>query len=349
MNISAQQISDLVDGTIEGDPDIMIHGPSQIENGQKGTISFLGNMKYESYVYTTEASVLLVSKTFEPTKDIEATLIRVHDVYGAIGTLLGMFQNKSTDQFKHSEYALIDSQSSVGENTHIGHFTVIEKNAKIGENSWISDQVFVAENVEIGKNCKIYPGVKIYANSIIGDNCIIHSGAIIGSDGFGYSKNDAGEYTKINHIGNVVIENNVEIGANTVIDRGTMGPTTIKQGVKLDNLIQIAHNVTIGKNTVMAAQAGIAGSAKIGERVEIGGQAGIIGHRVVADEVQIQAQTGVMSNIKEVGKRLYGYPALEYYTYLKAYALFKNLPSLEERVKDLEKKLSILQNKTKSE
>lgn len=346
MKISARELANLLKGSIEGDPDVMVHAPSKIEEGKKGTITFLGNMKYESYAYSTNASIILVPSDFEPTTTITATLIKVPNVYQAMSILMDTFGEVKERRKGVSEYSIISS-SQISSNISIGHFTVIQKNVSIGDNTSIGDQVFIGEGCKIGIDCIIYPGVKLYPNTVVGDRCIIHAGSVIGCDGFGYSKGDDNRYKKIQHVGVVIIEDDVEIGANTVIDRATMGETRIKRGVKLDNLIQVAHNVEIGEDTVMAAQSGVAGSSKIGNRVVIGGQAGIVGHRKIADEVQIQAQSGVISNVKEVGKRLYGYPAIEYQSYLRAFALMKNLPELKDRIISLEKEIELLKNQTK--
>ena len=343
MLISAKEISSFLDGEIVGDPDVQVHAPSKIEEGKEGTISFLANPKYEHYAYTTDASILLVSKIFEPTNTIKSTLIKVEDVYASIAKLLEKFGNSKSNTKSISSLAVIDKSASISHDVEIDAYTVVKAEVKIEAGTVIYPHVFIDEHVSIGTNCIIYPGVKIYAGTVIGNSCVIHAGTVIGCDGFGYSKSADGAYTKILHVGNVILEDHVEIGANTVIDRATMGSTIIRKGAKLDNLIQIAHNVEIGENTAMAAQSGIAGSTKIGKRVMIGGQAGIVGHRNIADDVQIQAQSGVISNVTEVGKRLYGYPAFEYSEYLKAYALMKNLPSMKAKIAELEAMIKEMQ------
>lgn len=336
MEISAEVLGVFLNGEVIGDPKVCVSKPSKIEEGEQGSVSFLGNMKYEAYLYKTNASVVLVPKDFSPSKAVQPTMIRVEDVYKSIGMLMEKFGSTEKRTYAISELAIIDSTSHVSKTCNVGHYTIIKEQVIIGEDTDIYDQVFVGAHVQIGKGCRIMPGVKIYPNTKIGNFVTIHAGTVIGCDGFGYSKDPNGKYHKIQHLGNVVIEDNVEIGANTVIDRATMGSTVIRKGVKLDNLIQIAHNVEIGEDTVMAAQSGVAGSSKIGERVVVGGQAGIVGHRKIADEVQIQAQSGVISNVNEVGKRLYGYPAIEYTTYLRAFAYMKDLPNLAARIKKLE-------------
>jgi len=340
MLITAKELSVLLDGEIVGDPSVEVHSPSKIEEGVEGTISFLANPKYESYVYSTKASILLVDRGFSPSQTIDSTLIKVDDVYASIGNLLNKFGESGDTEYQHSTLAFIHNNSKISEKTSIASFVHIAEDVEIAEGTKVYSHVGIEKGSKIGKNCIIYSGVKIYANTVIGDNCILHSGAVIGSDGFGYSKDKEGKYTKINHVGNVILENDVEIGANTVVDRGTMGSTIIRRGVKLDNLIQVAHNVEIGKDTVIAAQTGIAGSSKIGERVIMGGQVGIAGHRKIANDVQIQGQSGVISNVREEGKRLNGYPAIEYTEYLRAYALMRTLPEMKKRIEELERRLN---------
>ena len=339
MLITAKELSELLDGEIVGDPMVRVHSPSKIEEGTEGTISFLANPKYEPYVYSTKASILLVDRAFSPSQSVDSTLIKVDDVYASIGNLLNKFGEETKEEYEHSSLAFIDGSTEIHQETSIAAFVSIAKNVAIGKGTKIYAHVGIEQGASIGMNCIIYSGVKIYANSVIGDNCIIHSGAVIGSDGFGYSRSKEGKYTKINHVGNVILEDNVEIGANTVVDRGTMGSTIIRKGVKLDNLIQVAHNVEIGEDTVIAAQTGIAGSTKIGQRVVMGGQVGIAGPRKIANDVQIQGQSGVISNVREEGKRLNGYPAIEYTEYLRAYALMRTLPDMKKRIEELERLL----------
>ena len=342
MLISAKEIASYLNGEVEGNLDVQVHAPSKIEDGEEGTISFLANPKYEHYAYTTNASILIVSNEFEPTDDISSTLIKVPDVYASIAKLLEKFSDSKSQKFQISSFAFVEKSAELHPEVSVDAFAVIKEHCEIGQRTIIYPHVFIDQSVKIGKDCIIYAGAKIYSNTIIGDNCIIHAGSVIGCDGFGYSKDDQGAYTKIKHVGNVIIENDVEIGANVTIDRATMGSTIIRRGAKIDNLVQIAHNVEIGEDTAMAAQSGIAGSTKVGDRVIIGGQAGIVGHRKIADEVQIQAQSGVISNVKEVGKRLYGYPAIDYHSYLKAYAIMKNLPDLKQQVKELQDQINEL-------
>jgi UDP-3-O-[3-hydroxymyristoyl] glucosamine N-acyltransferase len=338
MQITAQQLAHILGGTVEGDAAVAVSRPAKIEEGENGTISFLANAKYEHYAYTTQSSILLVSNTFAPTQPIAATLIRVEDVYASVAVLLEKFGQKIDNQGIISSSAMVSTTATIGNQVSIGAMTIIEDGAMIGEKTVIFPQVYVGKNVKIGSHTVIFPGVKIYNDCVIGDHCIIHANAIIGSDGFGFAPLEDGTFKKVAQIGNVVIENNVEIGANTTIDRGTMGSTLIKNGVKLDNLIQIAHNVEIGENTVIAAQTGIAGSTKIGKNCMIGGQVGIVGHIKIADKVRIQAQSGIASSIEEVGSAWYGSPAIPYSQYLRAYAVFKQLPDVLKRLMQVEKK-----------
>ncbi len=331
MQITAKELASLLNGTVEGDPNVSIHKASKIEEGEQGSITFLANPKYENYAYETEASVILVSNEFVPKRKIKSTLIKVKDVRSSITFLLEQFGQKN-NKTGVSKTALIEEETELGASCYIGNFTVISRGTIIGEGSQIFDQVFIGENVKLGNNVVLYPGVRIYNDCIIGDDCIIHSNTVIGSDGFGFKPNEEGVYTKVPQIGNVIIEANVEIGSNCAIDRATMGSTVIRKGVKLDNLIQIAHNVEICENTVIAAQTGVAGSTKIGESCQIGGQVGIVGHIQIAKGTKIQAQSGVARSIKKESTALYGSPALEYSNYLKAYAVFKSLPELSKEL-----------------
>ncbi len=342
MQVSAKQIADLLNAQIRGDESVLVSKPSKIEEGGAGTITFFGNAKYEQYLYDTTASIVIVPEDFEPKQEIPATQIIVSNVYESLGILLQQFDKSKGGPQGISPLSFLES--SFGDDIHIGAYTVVGKNVAINKNSVIYPQCFIGENVVIGKDCKIYPGVRIYADTIIGDHCIIHSNAVIGSDGFGFAPTADGSFKKIEQVGAVILEDHVEIGANTVIDRGSIGDTVIKKGSKLDNLIQIAHNVEIGENTVIAAQAGIAGSTKIGKSCQIGGQAGFVGHITVADGTKVQAQSGIAAAIKEPNKAVYGSPALAYRDYLRAYAVFKNLPDLAKQVKALESKVKDLES-----
>ncbi|MDX1940762.1 MAG: UDP-3-O-(3-hydroxymyristoyl)glucosamine N-acyltransferase [Saprospiraceae bacterium] len=347
MQLSASEIAQLLNGSVEGDPQVKVSRPSKIDEGGIGTITFLANNKYEEFAYTTTASVLLVSREFVPKQQISATLIRVENVYNSISFLLEKFGNQAVINTGISSQAFIHPNAKLGQDVSVEMFSVIEEGATIGEGSRILAQVYIGRNVVLGKNVLIYPGVKIMYDCKIGDNCIIHSNVVIGGDGFGFAPQADGAYKKVPQTGNVVIENNVEIGAGTTIDRATMGSTIIRSGVKLDNLIQIAHNVEVGENTVIAAQAGIAGSTKIGKNCRIGGQVGFAGHIIIADGTQIQAQSGIASSIEEPNTALFGSPAIGYKDYIRSYAVFKKLPELYKLLSELEKQVKMNGNPSK--
>lgn len=312
MEITAQTLSDLLGGEIVGDPQTVVSSPARIEQGRKGNICFYANPKYERYVYETQASILLVNRDFEPRRPVSATLIKVDDAYAGVAVLLDFF---SRQRRAHKRGNRLLARLSLKRS--------VACSARIGKGTRIYPQVYVGPRVRIGRNCILYPGVRIYHDCVIGDNCILHAGVVIGADGFGFAPQADGSYRKIPQLGNVVLEDNVEIGANTTVDRATMGSTIIRQGVKIDNLCQVAHNVEIGQNTVMAAECGIAGSTRIGAHCMIGGQVGISGHISIADRTSIAAQSGVSSDIREPGRTLMGYPAMDYVTYMRAYALFR--------------------------
>ncbi len=340
MQIAAKEIAHLLGGILEGDGEALVYRPGKIEDGGVGTLTFLANSRYESFAYTTKSAVLLVPRDFEPASPVAAeAMIRVDDVYNALRQLMERFNAYPEQTDKVSEQAWVHQSAKVEERVSIGIFAVIEEGATIGEGTIIYPQVFIGKEVVIGKNCIIYPGVKIYHDCKIGDNCILHSNVVIGSDGFGFVPQQDGTYLKLPQLGNVVLEDDVEVGANTTIDRATMGSTVIHKGAKLDNLIMIAHNVEIGEHTVIAAQAGVAGSTKIGQHCRIGGQAGFVGHIRVANGTQVQAQSGVAASVKEENTALYGSPALSYNDYLRSYAVFKKLPDLYKKITALEKKL----------
>ncbi|MEL6867537.1 MAG: UDP-3-O-(3-hydroxymyristoyl)glucosamine N-acyltransferase [Bacteroidota bacterium] len=340
MQITASELCQLFQGSLEGDGAVVIYGPSKIEEGKAGTISFLANPKYESHLYTTEASAVLVSRDFQPSQAIQATLIRVDDVYGSIALLLDRFGQEKGPELKIAEEAKVHATATLGANVSIGAFCVVEAGAAIGEGCIIYPQVYIGRDVKIGKNSIIYPGVKIYRACQIGERCIVHANAVIGCEGFGFAPQADKSYKKVAQIGHVVLEDEVEIGANTVIDRAVMGATRIGKGSKLDNLIQVAHNVEIGEHTVIAAQAGIAGSTKVGKHCMIGGQAGFVGHIQVADGTKVQAQSGVAKAITKENTAVYGSPALAYTDYLRSYAVFRQLPTLQRQLKELERKLA---------
>jgi len=338
MQLSAGALAQLLNGSVEGNPDVLVDRPCKIEEGEPGAISFLGNLKYEEYAYTTQASILLVDRDFKAKSPIAATLVRVDNVYEAIQQLLQQFGQTTQRAAIISKQAAIHDTAEIGQEVSVGDFAVLSEGVKVGAGSNIGAQVFLGAKVEVGKNVLIYPGVKIYANCKIGDDVILHANVVVGSDGFGFVPQKDGHYEKISHVGNVVIEDQVEIGANSTIDRATMGSTRIKQGVKLDNLVQVGHNVVIGEHTVIAAQTGIAGSTKIGKHCRIGGQVGFVGHVTIADGTQIQAQSGIASAVKEPGTALFGSPAIAYRDYIRSYAVFKKLPELYKRFNLLEKK-----------
>ena len=331
MNLTAGHIADQINGTVVGDRNINILNISKIEEGSKGSLTFLANPKYTEFIYTTKASAAIVSRDFEPTEKIELTLIKVKDPYSSFTTILELFDKDLSKRKGISQLTDVDKSSKISDSAFIGSFSSVGENSIIGEKCIIENQVFIGNNVKIGNGCLIYPGVKILDDTIIGQNCIIHSSTTIGSDGFGFAPNDDGSYKKIPQTGNVVIGDNVEIGSNSTIDRATLGSTIISNGVKLDNQIQVAHNVEIGENTAIAAQSGVAGSTKIGKNCMIGGQVGIIGHIKIGDNVKIQAQAGVTSNI-ESNSRVTGTPAISYMNYNKSYVHFKNLPEIVKKI-----------------
>ena len=331
MNLTAGHIADQINGTVVGDRNIDIFNISKIEEGSKGSLTFLANPKYTEFIYTTKASAAIVSSDFEPTERIELTLIKVKDPYSSFTTILELFDKDLSKRKGISQLTDVDKSSKISDSAFIGSFSSVGENSIIGEKCIIENQVFIGNNVKIGKGCLIYPGVKILDDTIIGQNCIIHSSTTIGSDGFGFAPNDDGSYKKIPQTGNVVIGDNVEIGSNSTIDRATLGSTIISNGVKLDNQIQVAHNVEIGENTAIAAQSGVAGSTKIGKNCMIGGEVGIIGHIKIGDNVKIQAQAGVTSNI-ESNSRVTGTPAISYMNYNKSYVHFKNLPEIVKKI-----------------
>lgn len=336
MQFSAAQIAGLINGKIEGDANASVNSFGKIEEAQNGQLAFLANPKYEEYLYNTKASVIIINDTLELKQPIAATLIRVPDAYTAFATLLSTYQKMMRQQLVGvQDPSYISKTASYGQDVFIGAFVYLGENVKIGNNSKIYPNAYLGNNVKIGDNSIIHPGVKIYHDCIIGNNVIIHAGTVIGSDGFGFAPQADGSFQKVPQIGNVVIEDSVEIGANTTIDRATIGSTIIRTGAKLDNLIQIAHNVEIGNSTVVAAQSGISGSTKVGKAVMIGGQVGIVGHINIGDGAKINAQSGVSKSI-EPGKAVTGSPAHDYTSALRSQAISRNLPDLEKRIKELE-------------
>lgn len=341
MKFSALQISELLDGTIEGDPQATVSELSKIEEGKEGSISFLANPKYAEFIYETGASIVILNKDFQLERAVadHITLIRVEDAYACFGKLLDLYNQVKNDKSGVSERAAIAESAEIGEKVYIGENVVIGENVKIGNGAKIYPQTFIGDNCQIGENSTIYSGCQIYSETKIGKECMIHAGVILGADGFGFAPNSENNYKKVPQIGNVIIEDHVEVGANTCIDRATLGSTVIKKGVKLDNLIQIAHNVEVGENTVIAAQTGVAGSTKIGKNCMIGGQVGIVGHIKIADGVKIAAQSGIGHSIKEENSIVQGSPAISIGDYKRSYVLFRKLPSLNDAIGDLKKRL----------
>ncbi|MCB4808532.1 UDP-3-O-(3-hydroxymyristoyl)glucosamine N-acyltransferase [Tamlana sp. 62-3] len=338
MKFTAQQIASILEGDVVGNPDIEVFKLSKIEEGQAGALTFLANPKYTSYIYSTKASITIVNKTFEPENPVETTLIKVDDAYKSFSKLLEYYNQVKMNKTGIENPSFISESASYGENIYLGAFSYVGDNVVIGDNVKIFPNAYLGDNVKIGDNVVVFAGAKVYSDCIIGNNCVINSGAIIGADGFGFAPNEEGEYIKVPQTGNVILEDNVDIGAGTTIDRATLGSTIIRKGVKLDNQIQIAHNVEIGKNTVIAAQTGVAGSTKIGENCIIGGQVGIVGHIAIGNNVKIQAQSGIGRNIKD-NEVLQGSPALGYGDYNKSYVYFKNLPKIVKNINEIEKKL----------
>jgi UDP-3-O-[3-hydroxymyristoyl] glucosamine N-acyltransferase len=336
MTFSASQIALLIYGKIEGDANASVTSFGKIEEAKAGQLAFLANPKYEEHLYTSQASIIIINEELELKQPINATLIRVPDAYSAFAALLAKYQEMMTQQMTGIQQpSYIAKTASYGQNIFIGAFAYLGENVTLGDNTKIFPNAFIGDNVKIGNNTIIHPGVKIYKDCVIGNNVTIHAGTVIGSDGFGFAPQPDGSFKKVPQIGNVVIEDNVEIGANTTIDRATIGSTIIKAGAKLDNLIQIAHNVEVGNNTVIAAQAGVSGSTKLGKGVMVGGQVGIVGHLQIGDGAKINAQSGVSKSI-EPGKAVTGSPAHDYTATLRSQALSRNLPELEKRVKELE-------------
>jgi len=336
MKFTAQQIAEILEGKVEGNEETLVSKLAKIEEGTEGSLTFLSNPKYTPYIYTTKASITIVNKDFEPEQPIETTLIKVDDAYKAFSKLLEYYNMVKLNKTGIEQPSFISDSASYGDNVYLGAFSYLADGVKIGNNAKIFPNVYIGDNVTIGDDAVIFAGAKIYSDTIIGDRCVIHSGAIIGADGFGFAPDEKGQYQKVPQIGNVVLGNDIDVGAGTTIDRATLGSTVIKDGVKLDNQIQIAHNVEIGEHTAIAAQTGVAGSTKIGKHCLIGGQVGIAGHLVLADKVRVQAQSGIGKNIKE-GEAIQGSPSFGYSDYNKSYVHFKNLPKIVNRINALEK------------
>lgn len=339
MKFSAEQIAAMLGGLVEGDAQVSVNSLSKIEEGKPGTLTFLANPKYAAFIYETQASIAIVSKDFVAEKAVPTslTLIRVDDAYGSFAKLLEAYNGLRKPKPGIHSTAVISDNATIGENVHIGPYVVISDHCTVGNNAVIHAHCYIGEAVSLGESTVLNSGVKIYADCKIGNHCTLHAGVVIGGDGFGFAPNSENNYAKVPQIGNVILEDHVEVGSNSTIDRATLGSTIIRKGVKLDNLIQIAHNVEIGENTVIAAQTGVAGSTKIGKNCMIGGQVGIVGHVNIADGTKIAAQSGVGSEIKEVDTIIQGSPAFPIMDYKKSYVGFRKLPDLMRRIENLEK------------
>lgn len=338
MEFSASQLAAVLEGIVEGNPEVKISRLSKIEEGEPGTLSFLANPKYTPYIYSTQASIVIVSKDFIPDQPVTPTLIKVEDAYTAFAKLLEVYNKIKNEKKGVSSLAFVSKTANIGQDVYIGEFAYIGENVIIGDNAKVFPHVYLGDNAKVGSETTVYAGVIIYSDNIIGNNCTIHGGVIIGADGFGFAPQQDKNYKKVAQIGNVIIEDNVEIGSNTTIDRATLGSTIIRQGVKLDNLIQVAHNVEIGENTVIAAQTGISGSTKIGKNCMIAGQVGFVGHLSIGDEVKIGAQSGISGNLKD-GSIVMGSPAIDIANHRRSLVHFKNLSEIVRRLDELERKM----------
>ena len=344
MKFTASQIAGILDGDIVGNPDVEVSKLAKIEEGVQGSLTFLANPKYKSFIYTTKASITIVNKDFIPENNISSTLIKVDDAYKSFSKLLEYYNQVKMNKSGIEQPSYISDSAKYGDELYLGAFSYLGDNVVIGKNVKIYPNSYIGDNVTIGNNVVVFPGAKIYSETVIGNSCVINSGAIIGADGFGFAPNEKGEYIKVPQTGNVILEDYVDVGAATTIDRATLGSTIIRKGVKLDNHIQIAHNVEIDENTVIAAQSGIAGSTKIGKNCQIGGQVGIVGHITIGDNVKIQAQSGIGRNVKD-NEVLQGSPALAYSDFNKSYVYFKNLPKIVKNISDIENELKKVSKK----
>lgn len=340
MEFTLAQIAAIIDGTVEGNGSLTVNRIDKIQEGQPGGISFLSNSKYESFLYETKATAVIVSEDFQPQKEFSTTLIRVRNAYTGFTKLLETYEVMVKGHHKGvEEPSFFHESSQIGENHYRGAFSYVGKNTHIGNHVKIFPQAYIGDNVRIGDHVSIHAGAKIYANTIIGNHCTVHPGAVIGSDGFGFAPQEDGTYKAIPQLGNVVLEDFVSIGANTTIDCATMGSTLIHKGAKIDNLVQIAHNVVVGEHTVIASQTGISGSTIIGKNCVIAGQVGIVGHINIADNTTIGAKTGLIKSVDTPGKTLFGYIGFEVKEFLKSYSVFKKLPDIQDKLKELEKKI----------
>jgi UDP-3-O-[3-hydroxymyristoyl] glucosamine N-acyltransferase len=345
MEFTAATIAGFLKGEIEGNPEIKVNTIAKIEEGHPGALSFLANPKYEHFLYSTQSSVVLVNKSFVPSSKVEATLIKVENAYEAFASLLRLVDQARPRKTGIHETAVIEATAKVGSDVYIGPYAYIGENCIVADGCSIYPHVYIGDNTKIGRNSTINPGVKIYHDCVIGEACILHAGTVIGSDGFGFAPQSESEYMKIPQLGNVIIEDHVEIGANVTIDRATMGSTIIRKGVKLDNLIQIGHNVEVGENTVMAAQTGISGSTKVGKNCMFGGQVGLAGHIKIADGTKIGAQAGILGEVKEENTIIIGTPAIDLKQFLKSSVIFKKLPEMRVKIDTLEKEIESLKKK----
>jgi len=342
ISFTAEQIASVLNGTIEGDPSVVVSNFSKIEEGTPGSLTFLANPKYTHYIYTTDASIVLVNNDFKADQPVRSTLIRCENAYASLAVLMDMVEKMKPEKRGIERMTYIAESSILGDNVYVGAFSYISDKASIGDNTKIYPQVYIGENVQVGDNTIIYPGAKIYSGCKVGNNCIIHAGVVIGSDGFGFAPEN-GSYKKIPQMGIVIIEDDVEIGANTTIDRAVMDATIIKKGVKLDNLIQIAHNVEVGENTVMAAQVGISGSTKVGKHCMFGGQVGLGGHITVGDNANIGAQSGIISNVQPDAK-IIGAPAIPVKDFFRSSVIFPKLPEMYRQMAQLQKEIELLKS-----
>ena len=339
MKFTAAQIAGILEGTVDGNPEIEVSKLAKIEEGEAGTLTFLANPKYSPFIYKTQASITIVNNDFKVEQDLSTTLIRVEDAYKAFSKLLEYYNMIKLNKLGIESPSFISDSATYGEDIYLGAFAYLGENVVIGNNVKIYPNVYIGDNVTIGNDCVVFAGAKIYSESVIGNTVYIHSGVIIGADGFGFAPDEKGEYARVPQTGNVIIEDNVDIGAGTTIDRATLGSTIIRKGVKLDNQIQIAHNVEIGEHTAIAAQTGVAGSTKIGKHCLIGGQVGIAGHITIGNKVRVQAQSGIGRNVKD-GEALQGSPSFGYNDWSRSYVHFKNLPKIAQTVNQLEKKIN---------
>ena len=345
MEFTAQQIADFLGGEIQGNPSVKVSDFSKIEEGKPGTLSFLSNPKYTQYIYDSQASIILVNKDFQPERAVLATLIRVNDAYQSLAMLLSMVDQSKPKKTGISPLAFISETATIEENVYIAPFVFVGENVKIGNNSRINASSSIEDGAQLGENVTLYSGVKVYYNCVVGNNCILHSGVVIGSDGFGFAPTADGSYKKIPQMGNAVLEDDVEIGANSIVDRATLGSTIVRKGVKIDNLVQIAHNVEIGENTVIAAQTGISGSTKLGKRCILGGQVGLAGHIQIADGTIFGAQAGQANSITKPDQMFMGSPAFDLRTFQRSSIAFKNLSEMQKLIYTLQRRIDELEKK----